>query len=165
MKIALRILFLAAVIVAAVWLWTILFPSPEKMIRSRLSEVARDASFQPDQNPLVIANNAEKLAACFSTNVEVKLNMPNHEEHTFSGREEIMQAAAAAHSELRNLKVELLDVTVSVSADRQSGAASATVKVNGSRDNDEILQPMKFTFQKHGRDWLITRVETLRPLS
>jgi hypothetical protein len=164
-KIALRILFLAAVILAAGWLWAILFPSPEKMIRRQLLEVAKDTSFQPNQNPLVIANNAEKLAACFSTNVEVNLSEPGREEHMLSGREEIMQAAAAAHSEVRSLKVELLDVSVSVSADKQSGTASATVKVNSSRENDEILQPMKFTFQKFGHDWLITRVETLRSLS
>jgi hypothetical protein len=76
-----------------------------------------------------------------------------------------MQAAAAAHSQLRSLSVEFLDVDVTVAADKQSATASATVKAKSSRESDEVLQPMKFTLHKSGGDWLITRVETLRPLS
>jgi len=164
-KIIFRIFLLAAIVAAVIWFWTIVFPSPEKIIRNQLSEIAGDVSFNADQNPLIIANNAEKLAACFSTNVEVNLDLPGRAEHTFSGRDEIIQAAAAAHSQLRSLSVEFLDVAVNVAADKQSATASATVEAKSSRDSDEILQPMKFTFQKTGRDWLIIRVDTLRPLS
>lgn len=165
MKITFRIIFLAAVIAAAVWLWTIVFPSPEKIIRRQLTEVAGDVSFDANENPLVIANNAEKLVACFSTNVEVNLNVPGRVDHTFSGRDEIIQAIAGAHSEISSLSVEFLDVSVMVDADKNSATASTTVKAKSSRDSDDVLQPMKFTLQKSGRDWLITRVETLRPLS
>lgn len=165
MKIVFRVVLLAAVIAAAVWFWTIIFPSPEKVIRKRLAEVANEVSFNGNENPLAVANNAENLAAFFSTNVEVNLNAPGREEHNFAGRDEIIQAEAAAHAELNSLDVEILDVTVTVAADKKSATASATVKAKSSRDSDEILQPMKFTFQKFGRDWLITRVDTLRALS
>lgn len=165
MKNIFRIIFLAVIVGAAVWLWMILFPSPEKVIRHRLAEVANDVSFHANENPLIIANDAEKLADCFSTNVEVNLNVPGRVEHTFNSREEILQAAAAAHSAVSSLNVEFLDVAVIVGADKKSATASATVKVKSSRDSDEIVQPMKFTFQKIGRDWFISRVETLHSFS
>jgi hypothetical protein len=162
---ALRILFLAAIIAAGVWLWTILFPSPEKIIRKRLAEIATDVSFSGNENPLIIANRAESLADFFSTNVEVDIDIPEREQHTLAGRAEITQAAAAAHEELHSLNVEILDVTVTVDAGKTSATASATVKAKSSPGTDDIVQPMKFTFQKFGRDWLITRVETVRALT
>ena len=41
MKIAFRVVLLAALAALGVWLWTILFPSPQKIIRQRLEAVAR----------------------------------------------------------------------------------------------------------------------------
>ena len=45
MKIVFRIVLLAALAALGVWLWTMLFPSPEKIIRQRLDAVAQRASF------------------------------------------------------------------------------------------------------------------------
>jgi hypothetical protein len=39
------------------------------------------------------------------------------------------------------------------------------VQVQAAGDKDYYVQEMKFTFQKIGGDWLITRVETVRTLS
>jgi hypothetical protein len=76
MKIFFRLVLLAAIIAAAIWLWTILFPGPEKIIRKRLVQVAAEASFNSGENPFVIAARSENLASRFSTNVEVNLNAP-----------------------------------------------------------------------------------------
>jgi hypothetical protein len=45
MKIFLRLVLIAVVVGAGVWLWIVLFPGPEKIIRQRLAEIARLASF------------------------------------------------------------------------------------------------------------------------
>ncbi len=76
MKIIFRLLLLAVVVAAGVWLWTVLFPSPEKAIRKQLAAVARDASANPNQNPLVSVANAQKLAGYFNANIEVHLDVP-----------------------------------------------------------------------------------------
>ncbi len=90
---------------------------------------------------------------------------PGRVEHTFSSRDEIMQAAAAAYSALNGIKVEFLDVNVMVGADKQSATAGLTLKAQAAGDKDFIAQEMKFTLQKIDGKWLITRVETVRTLT
>jgi ketosteroid isomerase-like protein len=165
MKTAFRLLLLAALAVAGVWLWTVLFPSPDSIIRKRLAQVAAEASFPPGENPLVIAARSENLAGCFGTNVEVNINVPEHGQHNFVGRAEIMQSAAGARSAVGSLKVEFPDMNITVSPDKQSATADVVLKVQAAGEKDFYVQEVKFTFQKIEGDWLITRVETVRTLS
>jgi hypothetical protein len=164
MKIFSRFILIAAAAAAiGIWFWTILFPNPEKVIRKELSELARDASFTGNQSSLAGIAGAQKVANFFSTNAEVNLNAPGRTQ-TLAGRDEIMQAVAAARAALDGLKVEFPDVSVTVAPDKQSADADLTVKAQIA-GNPEFIAQMKFTFQKTGRKWLITRVETVRTLT
>jgi ketosteroid isomerase-like protein len=163
MKFFLRLVLIAVVIAAGIWLWTILFPNPEKIIRRELSELARDASFTGNQSPLAGIAGAQKVANFFSTNAEVNVNSPGRTQ-TLAGRDEVMQAAAGARASFDGLKVEFPDVSVTVAPDKQSATADLTVKARIA-GNREFIAQMKFTFQKTGRKWLITRVETVRTLT
>jgi cytoskeletal protein RodZ len=165
MKIILRLVLLAIVILAGVWLWTVFFPDAQKMIRQQLAAVARNASSNPNQNPLVSAANAQLLAGHFSTNVEVQLDVPGRLRHTFNSRDEIAQAAIIACSSVNGIKVEFLDVNVTVGPDKQSAVADLTLKAQAAGDKEFIVQEMKITLQKSTGKWLITRVETVRTLS
>ena len=163
MKIVLRLVLLAALVAAGVWLWTILFPSPEKIVRQRLAQVAAEASCNAGENPLVLAVRCENLASRFSTNVEVNINVPEYgQRQEVVGRAEITQAAAGMQTHLGGLKVEFPDVSVTVGPDKQSAVADVAVKVQAAGEKDVNVQEVKFTFQKIGGDWLITRVETVR---
>ena len=162
MKIVSRLVLLGILITAGVWLWTLVFPSAEKVVRKRLAQVAAEVSFNSGENPLVIAVRSENLAARFSTNVEVNVNVPELGRQGFVGRAEITQAAAGARTRLGSLKVEFPDVSVTVAPDRQSAVADVAVKVQAAGEKDSTVQEVKFTFQKIGGDWLITRVETVR---
>ena len=162
MKMALRLVLLAAFIAAGVWLWTILFPGPEKIVRKRLAQVAAEVSFNSGENPLVIAARSENLASRFSTNVEVNVSVPEFGQQGFVGRAEITQAAAGARVRLGSLKVEFPAVSVTVAPDKQSAVADVAVKFEASGEKGSNLQEVKFTFQKMDGDWLITRVETVR---
>jgi hypothetical protein len=162
MKVIYRLVLLVAFIAAGVWLWTILFPSPEKIVRKRLVQAANEVSFKSGENPLVIAARSENLASFFSTNVELNINLPGHGQHNFVGRTEIMQAAAGARGEVSSLKVEFPDMSITVGPDKLSAVADVAVKVQAAGEKDFNVQEMKFTFQKIGGDWLITRVETVR---
>jgi hypothetical protein len=163
MKFFLRLVLTAVVIAAGVWLWTVLFPNPEKVIRQELSELARDASFTGNQSSLAGIAGAQKVANFFSTNAEVNVNAPGRTQ-SLAGRDEIMQAVAAARASLDGLKVEFPDVSVTVAPDKQSADADLSVKAQIA-GNPEFIAQMKFTFQKIGRQWLITRVETVRILT
>jgi hypothetical protein len=165
MKIVLRLVLLVALIAAGVWLWTILFPNPEQIVRKRLTQAAGEASFKSGENPLVSAARAETLAGFFSTNVEIKINVPEFGPRNFAGRDEIMQAAAGARSAFSSLKVEFPDMNITVGPDKLSAVADVAMKVQAAGEKEINVQEMKFTFQKIGGDWLITRVETVRTLS
>jgi hypothetical protein len=165
MKNLVRVLLLAVVIAIGIWLWTFFFPSPERVIRKELAAVARNASANPNQNPLVSAANAQKLAGYFSPDVEVRLEVGDHGQYALNGRDEIVQAAVGAYSSVNGIKVQFLDVNVTVGADKQSATAGFTLKAQVENDTDFIVQEMKFTLQKMDGSWLITRVETVRTLT
>ena len=160
-----RFILFAIAVAAGIWLWTILFPSPEKVIRKQLSELARDASFSGNQSSLAGIVGVQRLAGFFSTNAEVNLDVPGCEQQRLTGRDEITQAAAGARASLDGLKVEFPDVSVTVASDKQSATAdlAAKVQIGGRKDFD--VQEMKFTLEKIDGKWLITRVETVRARS
>ena len=57
------------------------------------------------------------------------------------------------------------DIKVTVAPDQQTAVADLTVAVDISGEHDSVVQEMKFTLQKTGGEWLITRVETVRTFS
>ena len=165
MKIVFRVVLLAALVALGIWLWTVFFPSPEKIIRQRLDKVAKESSFAPNESALTRLAAAEGLANYFATNVEVSIDTRVADRQEFVGRSQITQAAMAARSQLGSLNVKFLDVTVKVTPDKQSAIADLTVDANVSGQPDAIVQEVKITLRKIDGQWLITRVATVRVLS
>jgi hypothetical protein len=171
-KVVFRLVLLAALAAAGFWLWTIFFPTPEKIVRKRLAQVAGEASFKPGENPLVIAARSEALAGFFSTNVEMNIAALEHGDREFAGlenasisRAEIAKTTALARKKLGSLRVEFPEINVTIGPDKLSAIAVAVVKARTAGEKEVFVQEVKFTFQKIDGDWLITRVETVRALS
>jgi hypothetical protein len=160
-----RLLLWAAAAALLAWGWVVLHPSPERLIRKQLDGVARAASFGPSQGTLAKLAGAEGLADYFSTNVEIKIDLPGHQEHRLMGREEIPPAALAARASVQSLSVTFPDVTVIVNADQESAIADVTLQVKVSGEPDMIVQEVKVTLRKINGHWLIVKVETVRTLS
>lgn len=165
MKLIFRIVLVAVLAALGIWLWTVLFPNPEKVIRQRLMELARTASSSPGESDLARLAAARSLAGFFSTNVELQVELPELSRYSIMDRDEIMQAALMARSRAGGLKVKFPDINVTVAPDKQSAVADLTVQANISGEPDPIVQEMKFTLRKIDGRWLITRVETVRTLS
>jgi hypothetical protein len=165
MKTVFRIILLAALVALGVWLWFVLFPSPEKIIRQRLTKLARTASFSSDEGNLARLAAAQSVAGFFATNVEINLDVPGRLQHRLVGREEIQQAALGARSTLSGMSVHFPDINVTVAPDKQSAVADLTVEASIAGERDTIVQEMKVTLQKTDDGWLITRIETVRTLS
>lgn len=164
MKIFLRLILCAAVISLCVWLWTVFFPAPEKVIRHRLAKLAEDVSFDSDQGSLSRLAGGESVAGFFSTNVEITINVPGQEQATFASRAEITQAALGAREKIKSLSVKFPDADVTLLPDKLSAVADVTVDAAVSGERDAIVQELKISFQKTEDGWLITRLETVRPL-
>ena len=159
-----RLLLLVVVVGLLAWAWVALHPSPEKLIRKQLDGLAHAASFGPNQGALAKLASAESLADFFSTNVEIKIDVPGHQEHRLMGRSEIPQIAMGVRSSVRSLSVAFPDVTVIVNADQQSAIADATLQVKVADESDMIVQEVKVALRKIDGKWLIVKVETVRTL-
>lgn len=166
MKILLRLLLLAAVAAAGLWVWIVFFPSPEKVIRQRLAEIARLASFTANENPLAALGRAQKLAGWCSPDLQVKLTAPANFDHAFENREEIAQFSLAARGAFGgSLKVEFVDVLVTLAPDKQSAEADLTARMQTAGSSDLNVQEIKFTLKKVDGQWLVTHAESLRTFS
>jgi len=165
MKIVGRFLGLLALLALAVWLWSVLFPSPEKIIRKQLAAIAQVASFAGNEGPLTKARNAAKLADFFSGDALVTFDAPGHGQQVLTGRNEIQQTALGARSGLASLAVEFFDVNVTLAADKQSATVDLTARARVGGEASAYVQEMKFVFKKIEGRWLITRVETVKTLS
>jgi hypothetical protein len=164
MKHFLRLGLLAAVIAAGLWSWTVLFPSPEKVIRNRLARLASLASFSSNEGNIARVANIERMGTFFAENIEVVIDVPGVETHSFTRREELQQAAMQARSAVGALRVEFPDIHMTFAPDKRSATADVTLKAKVSGQNDLIVQELAITFDKTNRDWLITRIETVKTL-
>jgi hypothetical protein len=165
MKHVLRVVLLAALAALGIWLWTVLFPGPEKIIRRRLVELARTASATPDESNLARLAAARQVVGYFANNVEMKVDSPRFGPRSSMDREEMMQLAVYARSRAGGLTVAFPDITVTVARGSQAAVANVTVEVKAGAEPDSFMQEMKFTLRKIDGQWLITRVETVPTLS
>ena len=164
MKIVFRIVLLAALAALGVWLWTFLFPSPEKVIRKRLTELARTVSSSANESDLARLAAARSVAGFFAATVELNVDLPELGQRTLD-REELTQLALMARSRAGGVHVKFPDITITVAPDKQSAVADLTVEANISGEHDSVVREMKFTLRKTDGQWLITRVETVRTLT
>ena len=159
-----RLVLVAALIALGLWGWRVLFPSPENVIRKRLGELAKSASFSSDQGLLATAWNASSLAEFFTLDVEITVDVPGSQ-HTFTGRDELLQAAVSARKAVSNLTVKFPDIKVTLAPDRTSAVVYLTAQGKVSGEKDFFLQELRLRLTKVKRDWLIHRVETVKTLS
>jgi cytoskeletal protein RodZ len=165
MKMIPGLILLAVLAALGVWLWTVFFPSPEKVIRNEFTSLAHDVSFSQDENNLIKIAHAQSVPGFFSSNVVINITVPGHEQQMIVGQDQIEQAVLASHQAATDLQVKFPDVNVTVAADKQSATADVTVDASVSGEKNAILQELNFSFQKVGRQWLIDKVETVQVLS
>ena len=165
MQKSLRLLAAVALIGLGIWGWYVFFPGPERAIRSRLGTLAKAISFEPKDGALARGYGAEKAAGLFTLDAEVLVEVRGIEPLNFSGRDEILQRALAGTRMLRGLKVELLDINVTLGADQQTAKANLTGKWTLAGEREFNVMEFNFLLKKVDGAWLIYRVETVKTLS
>jgi hypothetical protein len=161
---AIRIFLLGVLAAAGFWAWTVLYPNPEKVIRKRLAQVVKEASFSSDQGLVAQAWNASSFAENFTPDVEVELSVPGIQ-HTISGRDELMQAVMAVRRTVRSLRVSLPDIKVNVAPDGTSAEVYVTAEARVPGEREFYLQELRLRLIKVNRDWLISHAQTIKTLS
>ncbi len=165
MKLFFRIVLFLAVVALGYWLWTVIFPNPEKVIRKRLDKVATLVSFTGKEGNIAKIANIEQLTGYFAADIEIIVDTPAQSQHTLSGRDELRQAALGVRNMLSGLNVEFLDQTITFNADKTEATVSLTGRARVPGDRDLLVQELKFTLRKMDGDWLIVRIETVRTLT
>jgi hypothetical protein len=164
MKIVFRLGVLAVVAALGCWLWTVLFPSPEKIVLKKVSTLAAAATFSVDASNLSRAGKASSVVGMFASDAEIVLDIAGVVTRTLSGREEIREVTLGAFANLPSLKAEFLDATAKVSADKKSAEVSCTAKLQAGNQKDFGIQELRFRFKLIENNWLITRLETVKTL-
>jgi hypothetical protein len=156
---------LAGLATGGFWLWTVLFPSPEKVILRKIARLATTATFRANDNNLTRAGKAVNLVNFFAPDGQITFDTTGYPAHNLSGRDEIKEAALAGFTGLTQLKVQFLDVTVRLGADRQTADVSCTARVDAGDSKDYGVQEIRFQLKKVDGDWLITLAATVKTLS
>lgn len=164
MKRVVQVVLAVAVIGLGFWLWTVVFPSPERVIRSRLGALAKAISFDSGGSLLAKAYNAQKVGDFFTTDADIEVNVSGYEPLSLHGRDEVLQAAAAARSRLDSLKVEFLDMIITFDPDHQGAKVNLAGKADVPNERDISAQEFNFMMKKVDGKWLIYRVESVKTL-
>ena len=160
-----RILSAAALIALAIWGWRVLFPSPENAIRARLKSLAKVVSFGPSDGSISKGYSAQKLTDYFTPQVDISLNAPGYPPLSITDRQELIQGLLYAQANLGSLKVEFLDINVTLGPDKESATANLTAKVTIGKSADFNVQELDITLKKVENRWIIYRVVTVKTLS
>jgi hypothetical protein len=159
-----RVILVGALAALGFWGWRVFFPSPEEVIRKRLGELAKAASFSSGEGLLAKALNASALGEFFTPDVQVTVDIPGTQQ-TISGRAELLQAAVGARSQGGSLSIEFPDIKVTVAPDKNSAVVYLTAKGKVSGQKDFYLQELRLRMTKIKHDWLIDQIETVKTLS
>ena len=160
-----RLVALILLIAAAIWAWTYFFPSPERVIRKRLDEVAATASFTANEGQVAKLQNAQKLMSFCTADIQVSIDA--YGQHVSStSKDELSQAVLYARTQLfGSFSLQFVDPVVTFAPNKQTAFVNVTVRATVPNNPDMLVQECKFTFQKDGRSWLIRKVETVKTLS
>jgi hypothetical protein len=160
-----RVVILLALIGLGIWGWRVLFPSPEHAIRSRVTRLAQTVSFKPQDGTVPKALKLQKLPDYFAQDLVVNVNVRGYGAVTLEGRDDLVQKVMLAMKELRGLKVEFLDINVTLGSDRQTAVANLTGKATIAGEQDFIVQEFNFMLKKADGRWLIYRIDSVKSLS
>ena len=159
-----RVTWLALLAAAAVLGWRYLFPNPEHVIRRELGQLARAASITPNEAPLAKLSKAQKVVSFFADDAQISVDIPGRSVLTFSGQEDLRQAALGARSMLNSLRVDFVDIVVTVAPDKLSAVAHLTATASLPGEKIPEVQELEVHFNKMDHDWLIQRVDFVKTL-
>jgi hypothetical protein len=149
----------------SIYLWSVFFPRPERIIRKRLTELSKRVSFKANEPPLAAMANASKLADFFTRDIQIKVDVPGGSAQVINGREELFEIAHRVRLMGGSLDAQFFDINVTVASDKKSAEANLTLRAKVPGDRDQIIQELKLLLNKSEGNWRIQRLETIKTLS
>src|ERR1051326_2970627 len=110
------------------WAWKTFFPNHEQIIRAKLLDLAKTACFPPNEPPVKMMANSERIVLSCMTNVEISVDAPGYSKQTFSGRDELLAGILHVRTSISGFGVEFQDIIITVAPDKKSAEANLTAK-------------------------------------
>ena len=110
------------------------------------------------------ADASASVVGDFASDAEIVFDIAGMGARTLSGRDEIRESAMGGFANVPSLKVQFLDATAKVGADKQTAEVNCTARVSLGDNKDFGIQELRFQLKKMDGDWLITRAETVKTL-
>jgi hypothetical protein len=149
---------------ALAWYASKLLPNDHKAIHALMVRLTQAASVRPNESQLARLTYADRLSAFFTTNAVLHLETLSSDFPAISGRSDLVEAAMAARTQLRQAEFKLADLDVTFPPDK--GTAKALVAITGQinfRTND-FGQTFRMILEKRQGRWLISQVESVERL-
>jgi len=159
-----RALLAVGFLALGIWAWLVIFPSPERVIRKRLTELARAATVSGNESQLAALLNSQKVAGFFTGDIEINVDVPGSSQQVLNGRDQLAQQAMVLRSAVGSMQVEFYDIIVTVAPEKSTAEANLTL-VARPAGRDKIVQELKFKLNKAEGGWRIYRLETVKTLS
>ena len=112
MKLLFRLFLLAAMVALGWWLWTVCFPSPEKVVLQRMQSLAQVLTFKSDISNINRATRASEFIGYFSVDTEILIDVPELGTHTMSGRDEVREAGNGGFAALTSYGWTAVEIVV-----------------------------------------------------
>ena len=148
--------------VACAWVGFGWVSSQERQIRRRLDALAETASVGGQDTNLVRMAKAARLVGYFTEDVTIDLGSSST---AIRGRDALMAMAARIRVSQEGLRIELVDVQITVAAEGPRATASMTVEGSGAdfATGDQVIdaREIEMTLVKMDGEWLIRDVSAV----
>jgi hypothetical protein len=160
----LRLLIFILILGGAFWLgYTHFFPNDEKRILKMFDRLAQSASIPEKKSAVSTIMSLDQVQSCFEPDVEIRVESPIESLSTgISGRDELMQGIQAAWARYNSIKVEILDVTVTVDPSKETATSMLTAKVSRPGEKEFFFQEFRAKLKKKDGNWRIARMEPVK---
>lgn len=155
----LHLTFLAFALAVGFFLLRSCFAGDEGQIRAQLRQLESLVSFEAGEGNLQSVGRAKQLSELFAQEVTIDIRAGGPRISQTGSRQEVMQAALAARSQLGSLEASLYDITVEVAAGGSRATVEATGRARISGQDSSVVEDFILSFRKTEAGWLIERAE------
>jgi hypothetical protein len=164
MRRGLKWLLILALLGACGWAVWAMRPNEARRIRETIRQLAKDASFSPNDGNIARLAKVEGLLSRLTEDAELLMDGVGFPARSLSGRDEMREVALATRGLPEGLAVEVYDVVVTLDGDPTEARAALTVTARSGSSELIAAQEFELGLVKRDGRWLVRRIEPVRTL-
>ena len=156
--------FAAIVVIALIYfLFQMVFPDDQRIIKGRLQEIIVLASFNKQLHPLEKLRTAKDISEYFTNPVYIKINHKDSVKEKTLSTDNLIKELTLAHSYVEWIKIRILESKIEVLNDSATAKIKLSVEGRGKNEDKKFLEELEveLRLQKKSGDWLIESGENI----